>query len=906
MSTTEPSPTSRVKLYYYFWLPAGVDEFELGSDGNRNFENTAKYRIGVEGAIVQRLKKALSDNLSEGFRIDEGVETIRVQDGGLGLRKLEFDFRYQPELDPKIELDERQIYRLTNQLTGRAIILSNGLYLWCFNIDYPSNLALQEILQSTSHFLRTDFVERHIKKLFEFEWGEEDKPLYSRKGKEAYAGALTYYQIDLLFNGVFDKDAHPTNFMETNLESDVPNEAKALYKVGGIIKSLSRFAIGDYHSSLFDDFKDSRPEGSKDSCPAIDSIDFGASRFFVDELSGPACERPAEQVVSRITYAGMEQFLRTAISSSLLHYKAGLDHCRTQLTNDSLLIRINKTAGELRRDSLAHVLSAADLQAYTSIVSGKLPAFHFLHNIIKEIEQATRPTEARNSNRLNDPNGSEWVYGQFMLHDALSHYQLYVKSIENDIAEISRSLDTGRIDEIITELTDTRKLTEIASESANGTIYEGNHRRLDMLIFNLTGLGLIISVILAFLQVYVAFGIWWMDRLFPNGETPTQNDPASTPGIGSPWNIFIAIVFWLAAPILIGIIYKSKILAKLVLRDAGDSKKKQGGRRGESREDSDSPIETHVFDYSFFHEKLAQKQNSAEMIDELARSMPGIELGEEVSRCASRSSFRETPLSAVERTKYTLESRDSRKENGSYTFHIEVDRRMGRAIEYLREVRLVIKKPASRQYSAKGCAQHIIYKCLNYLNFEEQERVIELLDQQFHTGANMGPGRAAVREYEDKTGVFTKKEIDDADKILDELRVPPTGVPFVYDTAALGAAKRGDRTMWAVHRRGLDRVGMAVVPAKVLEQFRRAESQPWLDRLLRGCVIEPFDAPAGGEGTGDVVEAQVVLTALRYEAGVLTSHPDVLQRLAQAKGGQLRLYQVAPPWVVVHLVARAR
>ena len=607
-------------------------------------------------------------------------------------------------------------------------------------------------------------------------------------------------------------------------------------------------------------------------------------------------------MVSRITYTGMEQFLRTAISSSLLHYKAGLDHCRTQLTNDSLLIRINKTAGELRRDSLSHVLSAADLQAYTSIVSGKLPAFHFLHDIIKEIEQATRPTEARNSNRLNDPNGSGLVYGQFMLHNALLHYQLYVKSIENDIDEISRSLDTGRTDELITELTDTRKLTEIASESANGTIYEGNSRRLDMLIYNLTGLGLIISVILAFLQVYVAIGIWLMDLLFPNGETSTQNDPAPD----NPWDIFIAIGFWLTAPILIGAIYKSKILAKLVLRHTGDSKKKQGGRRGESREDSDSSIETHVFDYSFFHEKLAQKQNSAEMIDELAQSMPGIELGEEVSRCASLSSFRETPLSAVERTKYTLESRVSRKENGSYTFHIEVDRRMGRVEEYLREVRLVIKKPASRQYSAKECAQHIIYECLNCFNFEEQERVMELLDQQFYIGVNMAPGRAAVREYEAETGAFTKKEIDDADKILDELRGSPTGVPFVYDTAALGAAKRGDRTMWAVHRRGLDRVGMAVVPAKVLEQFWRAESQPWLDRLLRGCVIEPFDAPAGGEGTGDVVEAQVVLTALRYEAGVLTSHPDVLQRLAQAKGGQLRLYQVAPPWVVVHLVARAR
>lgn len=203
-------------------------------------------------------------------------------------------------------------------------------------------------------------------------------------------------------------------------------------------------------------------------------------------------------------------------------------------------------------------------------------------------------------------------------------YQLYIKWIENDIAEISRSLDTGRADEVITELTDTRKLTEIASESANRTIYEGNNRQLNMLIYKLTGLGLILSVILAFLQIYVALGIWWMDRLFPNGET--ENGPAPAPGNDNPRNILIAIGFWLAVPILIWILYKSKIMVKLVLYITGDSKKKQRGRRGEPREDSDSSIETHMFDYSFFHEKLAHKTNSTEMMDELARACPVLSL----------------------------------------------------------------------------------------------------------------------------------------------------------------------------------------------------------------------------------------------------------------------------------------
>jgi len=891
MSTTEPTPTTRpVKLYYYFWLPAGVDEFELGSDGDRHFKNTANYRSDAEGAIAQRLKNTLSDSSSEGLRFNEDPKDLRVQDGGLGLRKLEFGFHYD-RAKLKTEPREGQAYHLPDQLRARAVILSNGLYLWCFDIDYPSDLAPQTIFQPAREFLCNDFVEKHIAKLFDFEWAEEAKPgetmpLYLRNGKKAYTGALTYYQIDLLFNGIFDKDAHPVNFME-------PNKPKAYYNVGGIIKSLSRFAIGNHHCPLFDDVKGSY---------GVDAITFYESRFFADtELFETTWERSAKQVASRMTYAGMEQFLRTAVSYSLLHYKAGLDHCRTQLTTDSLLIRINKTAGELRRDSFAPVLSAADLQAYASIVSGKLPAFQFLHSLIKELEQATRPAEARNSNRLDDRDWAEWVCGQFTLHNSLLHYQLYVKSIENDIAEIDRSLEIGRADEVITELTDTRKLTEIASESNNGKIHEGSRRQLDMLMVNLTRLALVFSVILAFLQVYAAFGISLMDRLFPDGETSAGNSSASTPENSDPWNILIAIGFWSVAPILIWTFYK--ILSKLVLRDTEDSKKKQLGKRDKSGEDSDNSIEVHVSDYSFFHEKLAHEHNSAKIIEELAQLMPGIDPDEDVLGCSSRSSFRETPLSAVERTKYTLESRFSPNGRGSYIFHIEVDRRMGRREEYLREVRLVIKKPVWVGYCVNECAQRIIYNCLGSFHFDAPSRVMELLDQQFH-GANVATeratrhaaGEAAVGKYKDQNGAFTAEELECADKILDKLGVPPTGGTLVYDTDAFLDAGRGDRSIWAVHCRILKRAGKVVVPVKVLEQAQK-EPQQWLKDLEPSCVIEPFDEEIRGEvsqlprdaaKTNDVVEAHVVHSALRYGAGVLTSRCDKLQQRADAKNAQLR------------------
>ncbi len=123
---------------------------------------------------------------------------------------------------------------------------------------------------------------------------------------------------------------------------------------------------------------------------------------------------------------------------------------------------------------------------------------------------------------------------------------------------------------------------------------------------------------------------------------------------------------------------------------------------------------------------------------------------------------------------------------------------------------------------------------------------------------------------------------------------------LAYDTGALLAAERGDRTMWAVHRRGLERADQAVVPAVVLGQAWRGGPQPQLSRLLKGCAIEPFDENAGravgrllrDAGTSDVVDAHVVLTALRYRAVVLTSDPDALQRLAATTKVRLRLHQV--------------
>ncbi|MGH3900824.1 MAG: hypothetical protein ACRDTA_21790 [Pseudonocardiaceae bacterium] len=712
MSTTGSSPTAnKFKLSFYFWLPAGRDEFELDGGDDHHFENTANYRDGFEGAIAKYFEKILNEklnkNLLEGFRFDANHKP-RLQDSHLGFRELAFEFHYE------FEHDENQAYNLPKQLRGRAVILSNGLYLWQFDVEYPSNSSDQEITGWAKKFLREHFVARHIAKLFDFEWTEELGLPLSRNNEQTpskndekiprrppYGGVLTYYQIDLLFNGVFDKDAHPANFIKPSPDGNGADRGKANYKVQGIIKSVSRFAIINRHYPLFGD-------GISWDTACGNTLEQSIS-IEVD-LSGTTPNTDAEQLLSRFSHTGMEQFLKVAISFGLIHYKAGLDHCRAQLTTDSLMLRILKTSGELRRPSLPSVLSSADLQAYTSIVAGKLPTFRFLHGLIEDLAKTSLPFETRKGNKLGEPDGAAWVYSKFTLHNTLLHYQLHVESIKNDIIEINRSLEAGRTDQVIAELTDTRKLTEIASESANKTIHERNRNQLDELMVRLTRFALLFS----FVQVYAALGVWLMDSALSDKEFP-----ASILG-ASPWQLLVALGQWPALAFIIVLVYKTWV---------------------SQPDDSDESSETHVFDYSFLHAKLVGEDGSAPMIRELADQMPSIEPDGKPLPCASQSSFRETPLSAVERTKYTLESRDSPEGNGSYVFYIETDRRITlqkmtteEAItdEYLREVRLVIKKPAEAKYPVKVYAQHIIRKCIDHLKFGNNQEGLELLDDQLN------------------------------------------------------------------------------------------------------------------------------------------------------------------------------
>jgi hypothetical protein len=109
-----------------------------------------------------------------------------------------------------------------------------------------------------------------------------------------------------------------------------------------------------------------------------------------------------------------------------------------------------------------------------------------------------------------------------------------------------------------------------------------------------------------------------------------------------------------------------------------------------------------------------------------------------------------------------------------------------------------------------------------------------------------------------------------------------------YDTGALVAAEGGDRRVWAMHRRALERVHTPTVPAGVLAQAWRGGPQPLLSRLLDGCWIELL----GRATSTDAIIACVVAGALRRGDAIVTSDRRDIERLANAVGRRIGVMSV--------------
>ena len=114
---------------------------------------------------------------------------------------------------------------------------------------------------------------------------------------------------------------------------------------------------------------------------------------------------------------------------------------------------------------------------------------------------------------------------------------------------------------------------------------------------------------------------------------------------------------------------------------------------------------------------------------------------------------------------------------------------------------------------------------------------------------------------------------------------------FVYDAGMLIALERADRRAVLHHEQVAELAVMPLVPATVLAQVLRDPArQARLNRVLRMCTVVPLTEQDAREigpllataNATDVVDAHVVVLALRTKTVIYSSDPDDLHGLAPA------------------------
>ncbi|HTZ22585.1 MAG TPA: hypothetical protein VMC83_01200 [Streptosporangiaceae bacterium] len=120
----------------------------------------------------------------------------------------------------------------------------------------------------------------------------------------------------------------------------------------------------------------------------------------------------------------------------------------------------------------------------------------------------------------------------------------------------------------------------------------------------------------------------------------------------------------------------------------------------------------------------------------------------------------------------------------------------------------------------------------------------------------------------------------------------------VYDAGALLAGERRNPDFLALHDELTKARIRPIVPVVVLAQAWRGGPQHQISRVLKACDIAPDDERTGraagvacaAAGTTDVVDAIVVVMAVRHHAPVVTSDRSDLSHIADAIGMKIQFF----------------
>jgi len=317
-----------------------------------------------------------------------------------------YEILEEKKLNPKIENNNKnRVVNIKVATNSKLSIYSNGLY----KIEFTKEVTEKELFET-------------INKIFDFEYIDSEKKIYkdntSKINKKKminlkeYKGILTYSQIEILLNGLFDENISPSYYFNYDEFKEI-KEIKKKLSLKNIFNSII----------LKKDGKDYIPIGS-------------SRKTYTDN----------EELFS----LAMEQFIRVTNTFSLEHYKRGLDFCLKQLSRLGTMrsFNQNETTKNFIPPSLSRLDSSiSSLESYQTMIFEKLPIIEYLYELANGLSNAA--------------NNEEKIYG---LKEALRQYKRRLYLINRYFKNVEDSISIENQKNIQYELSEIRKYNEINSE----------------------------------------------------------------------------------------------------------------------------------------------------------------------------------------------------------------------------------------------------------------------------------------------------------------------------------------------------------------------------------------------------------------------------------------------------------
>lgn len=427
---------NKYRYQYSLWLPMNKDIFGFSKIKNAPLNDSDKIKIdSIEEVAYLHIMQTIE-------------RKINLKYSSIKYRKKENPvnfFNHSRMLKFEIEKDEQAI--------GIFQIFSNGLYLWSF----------EEAQAFDEDYLKILFDTEGFDKFFE-QTDNEKKNYTSHINLKNYNGILNYFQIELLFNGLFDINISPSNYFGV---SDLSN----VFTLENILKSI----LLEHHNNEINTVTNRE----KYSC----KLDTDEKKYLC------------------IFSASMEQFIRVTNTFSSKHYKRGLDFCLKQLSTHGLL-RSHNAKGEIKTflpDSLYKIkASIASLESYQTLIFEKLPLIEYFNTLIYGLSE-TIDVDAKSESKYKKK-----------LMQAIRQNKRRLLDIENIFKSIENSLYGENQKNILKELYEIRKYTEINNEmminrtnSMQEEVLQINQKSNDRMMSFMVFLTLVIT----FLSPMISFAV---------------------------------------------------------------------------------------------------------------------------------------------------------------------------------------------------------------------------------------------------------------------------------------------------------------------------------------------------------------------------------------------------------------